>query len=427
MNASNKDRFKKVIIIGGGFAGINLAKKLSKNKSINITLVDQNNYNFFIPLIYQVATGFLEPSSISYPFRRLLRKNRVEFRLGSLLKIDDQNHKVYLDNGILEYDFVVLATGCETNYFNDKNMESKVIPMKTLSDSILMRNRLLSSLEQASITTNKRIRRRLLTTIIVGGGPTGVEVAGVLAELRRTVFLKDYPEIANSMGGIYLIHGGSALLAQMSKKSSKEAYLALTKLGVQVLLNSTVKQYDGELATLSTGDVIESSNVIWAAGIIARKFEGIPDNCIGRANRIIVNPYNEVSGLQDVYAIGDTCIQSGDPNFPEGHPQLAQVAIQQGKHLALNLSARSKNEDFVPFRYKDKGTMAIIGRKNAVTDLTLLSLHFGGFFALFIWLFIHINSLISYRNKLKTLYNWILAYITGDESLRMIIRPSKEL
>lgn len=425
MDTKKVNNKKRLVIIGGGFAGVNLAKRLSKNKSICITLVDQNNYNFFIPLIYQVATGFLDPSSISYPFRKLLRNDNVHFRLGSLVSIDSLNHKIYLDNGHLDYDYLVLATGCETNYFNNKDIQSKVIPMKTLNDSILMRNRLLQSLEQACITDDDLLRRKLLTTIIVGGGPTGVEVSGVIAELRRSIIQKDYPEIANSMGAIYLIDGGSALLAQMSSKSHQEAYSVLTKLGVKIMLHTVVKEYDGERAVLSSGEIIESRNMIWAAGIIAKKFEGIPDNCFGRANRVIVDSYNQIIGVKDIYAIGDTCIQTEDPKFPSGHPQLAQVAIQQGKNLADNFSALVKNATLTPFRYSDKGSMAIIGRKNAVTDLTFFSLHFGGVIALFIWLFIHIISLISYRNKFKTLYNWIVAYLTGDESLRMIIRPEK--
>ena len=425
MNTEKRDTNRKLIIIGGGFAGINLAKRLSKNKSINIILVDSNNYNFFKPLIYQVATGFLEPSSISYPFRKLFDKDNVTFRLGSLLRIDSDNHKIYLDNGNLDYDYLVLATGCETNYFNNKDMESKVIPMNNVNDAILMRNRLLEGLVQACITEDAIIRKKLLTTIIVGGGPTGVEVSGVIAELRKSMIQKDYPEIADSMGDVYLIHGGSALLAQMSIKSHEDSFAALTKLGVKVLLNTVVDTYDGERAILSTGEIIASKNVIWAAGIIAKTFDGIPASCIGRANRMIVDSYNRVIGLADVYAIGDTCIQSEDPQFPSGHPQLAQVAIQQGKTLGKNISALVNDSTLTPFRYNDKGTMAIIGRKNAVTDLTFLSLHFRGFTALFIWLFVHIMSLINYRNKLKTLYNWTQAYLTGDESLRMIIRPKQ--
>ena len=418
---------KKIVIIGGGFAGLNLAQHLSTSKQFEITLVDRNNYNFFPPLLYQVATAFLEPSSISYPYRRLFRKQPVHFRLGELVKVSPETHTCYLKDGELAYDYLVFATGAAINFFGNDNIKKHAIPMKSLSDALHMRNALLSTLEQASITTNPIERKKLLTIVVAGGGPTGVEVAGMLGELRKYVTQKDYPELKDSGSLIYLLDGGPRLLGQMSEAAHEDTLAALHKLNIQVILNTQVKDYDGDKVSLSNGQTIETRSLIWTAGVIGVPFEGIPLSSIGKGKRMVTDEYNKVEGLNDVYAIGDACLQTIDVRFANGHPQLAQTAIQQGKHLAKNFKALAAGKPLRPFKYVDKGTMAVIGRNNAVVDLTVPAWHFKGFIALWMWLFIHIVGLLTWHNKMRTLYNWLVAYITKDQSLRMIIRPNKEL
>lgn len=418
---------KRIVIIGGGFAGVNLVNQLGNHKAYDVILVDRNNYNYFPPLVYQVATSFLDTSNITFPFRKLLRKkNNIQFRMAEFIKVDQASHTCYLDNGTLTYDYIVFANGSVSNYFGNQALENNCIPMKTISDALGMRNTLLQTLEQASLTTDMAERAKLLTIVVIGGGPTGVEVSGVLAELRKSALRKDYPELAGSGGNIYLVEGGPALLGPMSAKSQQASYKALTKLGVKIKLNSLVKDYQDDKVTLSTGEVIESRSVIWAAGVIAKPIEGIPASSLGRGRRIIVDAYNKVEGLEDVYALGDICLQKTDKDFPEGHPQLAQPAIQHGKHMGKNFKLMAAGKPLKPFDYYDKGTMAIIGRNKAVCDLNVFgrTVFVGGFIGLFIWLFIHLMFLISTPSKFKTLYNWVVAYLTKDQSLRMIIRPN---
>ena len=427
MIAQISDSIKQVVVIGGGFAGINFAKQLAKDNRFEITLVDKNNYYFFPPLIYQVATGFLETSSISYPFRKLFRKmDAVHFRFGSLQKVDIDTNTCHLDNGILKYDCLVFATGSEPNYFGNENIKKNAIPMKTINDALLMRNKLLQNLEQATITTDAAERKKLLTIVIAGGGPTGVEVAGMLAELRKYILKRDYPELSDASGDIYLVEAAKNLLVEMSAQSHKDAKRELNLLGVKIKLNTLVKDFTNDIVYLSNGETIESKNLIWTAGVNAIMFDGIPITCIGKGKRMLVDAYNKVIGLHHIYAIGDSCLQLTDAAFPKGHPQLAQVAIQQGKNLARNFSNIAIGKSTHGFAYFDKGTMAIIGRNKAVVDLPKPNLHFKGYIALLMWLFIHLMSLVTYRNKMHTLYNWIIAYFTRDQSLRMIIRPEKK-
>ncbi|AXG74705.1 NAD(P)/FAD-dependent oxidoreductase [Flavobacterium arcticum] len=416
----------KVVIIGGGFAGINLAENLAENKNFTITLVDKNNYNFFPPLIYQVATAYLEPSSISYPFRKLFRgKKNIQFRFGELLSVKPETNTVVLHNGELEYDKLVFATGAETNYFGMENVMKNAIPMKTLNDAIEMRNRLLQRMEKAAICKNSRERRKYLNIVVAGGGPTGVEVSGMFAEMRNGVLRKEYPELATSASNIYLVDGGDALLGPMSKKSQEATYHALEKMGVVIKLNTRVTDFTDDTVYLSNGETISSKNLIWAAGVSAKTFEGVPLESYGRGRRMITDEFNKVANTHNIYAIGDTSIQTTDENFPNGHPQVAQVAIQQGIQLAKNFKRTLKNEALQPFKYNDKGSMAIIGKNKAVVDIPKPEIHFNGFIAWLAWLFIHLMSLISYRNRLATFWNWMTAYFAQDQSLRMIIRPDK--
>ena len=415
----------QIVIIGGGFAGINLAKELTNEKDIEVTLVDKNNYNFFPPLIYQVAAAFLEPSSISYPFRKFFAgKKNLQFRLGELLKVVPAENKIILNNGELLYDRLVFATGAETSYFGMENVKKNAIPMKTLNDAIEMRNTLLKNLEKAAICKDIRKRRKLLTIVVAGGGPTGVEVSGMFAEMRKNILLKEYPELDTSVSNIYLVDGGDALLSPMSKESQEDTLEAVTKLGVIVKLNTRVVDYKDDTVFFADGNTIQTKNLIWAAGVSAREFEGIPAESYGRGKRMATDAFNKVNGTENIYAIGDTCIQTNDTNFAGGHPQVAQVAIQQGVNLAENFKLMLQNKPLKPFKYNDKGSMAIIGKNKAVVDLPN-KIHFKGFFAWVIWLFIHLISLITYRNRLQTFYNWMIAYFSKDQSLRMIIRPEK--
>lgn len=415
-----------IVIIGGGFAGINLAKELLNQKGIQVTLVDKNNYNFFPPLIYQVATAFLEPSSISYPFRKFFAgKKNLQFRLGELLKVVPSENKIILNNGELSYDQLVFATGAETSYFGLENVQKNAIPMKTLNDAIEMRNTILKNLEKAAICKDIRKRRKLLTIVVAGGGPTGVELSGMFAEMRKSIFHKEYPELGTSASNIYLVDGGDAVLAPMSKASQEDTFKALTELGVVIKLNTRVVDYVDDTVHFSNGETIQTKNLIWAAGVSAKAFEGIPMESYGRGKRMATDAFNKVNATQNIYAIGDTSLQLNDIHFPEGHPQVAQVAIQQGINLADNFKLMIQHKPLIPFKYNDKGSMAIIGKNKAVVDLPKPKLHFNGFFAWLIWLFIHLISLISYRNRIKTFYNWMIAYFSSNQSLRMIIRPDK--
>ncbi|MET4140256.1 NAD(P)/FAD-dependent oxidoreductase [Pedobacter sp. UYP1] len=418
---------KKVVIIGGGFAGVNLAKKLAGNESFDITLVDKNNYNFFPPLLYQVATGYLETSNITYPFRKLFRgKKNFMFRLGELEEVLPEQKQVILSTGPVNYDYLVFATGCETNYFGMDNVAKHAIPMKTVADALQMRNTLLERLEEASRSADPMERKKLLTVVVAGGGPTGVEISGMFAEMKRTILAKDYPELKGAGGEIHLVDGLKSVLAPMSEKSQQYTYDTLTKMGVKVKLNVMVKDFVDDTVHFADGSTIEAKNLIWAAGVTAMTFKGMPEEAYGKGKRLQVDEFNKVKGLEDIYAIGDTCIQLTDPGFPQGHPQLAQVALQQGDNVGKNMIRVEENQFPKAFSYVDKGTMAIIGRNKAVADLPKPKLFFSGFIAWVMWLFIHLISLINSGNRIKTLYNWMIAYFTKDQSLRMIVRPASK-
>ncbi|MBS1667076.1 MAG: NAD(P)/FAD-dependent oxidoreductase [Bacteroidetes bacterium] len=420
---------KEIVIIGGGFAGVHLALRLSNNKAFHITLVDRNNYNFFPPLLYQVATGFLEASNICYPFRKLFQnKKNISFRMGEFQKLVQDEQKVFFSTCELSYDYLVFATGTETNFFGLENVKKNAIPMKNVNDALNMRNRYLQRLEQATVTPDANERKKLLNMVVAGGGPTGVEVSGLLAEMKRNTLLKDYPELATAgvESSIYLVDAGAALLAPMSPQSQTDTYKALEEMGVIIKLHTHVKDYNNDMVYFDTGETIETKTLIWAAGVTSQTFEGLAVECYGRGKRLIVDAYNKIQGTKNIYAIGDTCLQTTYKGFPNGHPQVAQVAIQQGKNLAANFARSTDEKEWKVFVYDDKGSMAIIGRNKAVADIPKPKLHFKGFIAWFMWVFVHLISLIDYRNRIKTLFNWMIAYFTKDQSLRMIIRPAKE-
>jgi len=416
---------KRIVIIGGGFAGLNFASQLFRNRHYDVTLVDKNNYNYFTPLLYQVATSFLDPSSISYPFRKLFRRKGIHFRMGELQRVDPLSQVIHLtDGGELSYDHLVFAAGAKTNFYGIESIRQNAISIKGIDDALVMRNALMKTMEQATLATDAGEREKLLTIVVAGGGPTGVEVAGMLAEMKNYILFKDYPELRGAKGGIYIVDGGPNLLAPMSDKTHRETYDTLVRLGVKVHLNTQVRDYSNGRVLLADGETIEAKNLIWAAGIVAHTFEGVPAESLGAGRRMMTDVYNKVQGLENVWAIGDISIQFTDPRYPKGHPQLAQVALQQGRNLAKNFLAQARGRQLKPFKYFDKGDMAIVGRHHAVVDLFKHKLHVKGFAALLIWLFIHFVWLVNYNNKFRTLYSWTIAYMTRDQALRMIFRTS---
>lgn len=414
----------RVVVVGGGFAGLNFVKQISGNKNFQVTLVDLNNYHFFPPLLYQVASAFIEPSNISYPFRRMFqKKDNLRFHMGALVEIHSSENLVVTTTGALRYDYLVLAMGTKTNYFGMENVARHAWPMKNINDALNLRNHVLLSMEKAVRAISNEEKEKSLNIVVAGGGPTGVEISGMLAELGHYVAAKEYPEIKNLQGHIHLVDAGPALLGAMSKKAQSEATKVLSKLGVKIQTGVAVKDYRDGIVYLSDGQQIKSNVLIWTSGVVANEVCGIPKNSTGRGNRLLVDGVNLVSNTQNIYALGDQCLQTADPNFPNGHPQLAQVAIQQGQLLARNLQRMQDGKELKPFRYKDKGSMAIISKYKAVTDLPKFSLT--GFIAWLIWLFIHIIPLVGYRNKAKLAFNWFWSFITNNPTLRLIIRPGK--
>ncbi|NIJ53732.1 NAD(P)/FAD-dependent oxidoreductase [Dyadobacter arcticus] len=417
---------KKVVIVGGGFAGINLAQKLSRDKRFEITLVDKNNYNFFSPLLYQVATGFLEASNISYPFRKFFQnKSNLRFSLGAFEEVFPQEKKIRTDSGAFYYDYLVFATGTESNYFGMENVKKNSVPMKTLQDALALRNHILWNKEKATKMLNSSDRRKILSIVVAGAGPTGVEISGMLAEMHKNIFKKDYPELKREEVQIYLVDALPVVLNPMSKKAQEETLQELEGLGINVLLDHEVSDYDNGIVSFKNGKTIETGTLIWTSGVTATDLPGIPKEVLGKGKRVLVDAYNRVTGYDDIFALGDICLMKADEKFPEGHPQVAQVAIQQGKNLAQNFEKLIENKTLEAFHYKDKGTMAIIGINKAVADLP--GFHFKGFIAYFLWLVVHLFSLIRYRNQVKTFYNWMAAFVTRDQSLRFILdaKPDK--
>jgi NADH dehydrogenase len=414
----------KVVIVGGGFAGLTLANELSAQQFAEVTLVDKNNYHLFSPLLYQVATGFVEASNISYPFRRMFqhRKN-LRFHMGELRQIVPEARVVVTTAGILSYDYLVLAMGAKTNYFGLYNVEQHALPMKTLDDALQLRNHLLLNIEKASRTRDAMERQQLLTVVISGGGPTGVEIAGMLAEMKRNILAKDYPELQNATARIHLVTSASVLLRPMSPKAQEVSLSVLSNLGVEVSLNTAVRDYADGLVSLSNGKTIATSNFIWAAGITAADAPGLGVISLCDGKRIAVNSINKVICTSNIYAIGDQCFQSADPKYPKGHPQVVAVAIQQAIHLAANFKRMHSGKWPIPFNYKEKGSMAIIAKYNAVADLPFGS--FKGFIAWLLWLVIHIVPIVGFGNKLKLCSNWFWSLITNDPTLRLIIRPGR--
>lgn len=420
-----ENKVKKVVVVGGGFAGINFVKSMANDQRFHVTLVDINNYHHFPPLLYQVATAFIEPSSISYPFRRMFQeKHNTRFHMGELVRVNPSAQTLETTTGILEFDYLVIGVGTESNFFGIENVKQHSLPMKNINDALKLRNELLLHMEKAVRTNDPEDLPKMLNIVIAGGGPTGVEIAGMLAEMGRNIIRKEYPEMKNRRTHIHLIDAAPVLLGPMSKKAQAEATKVLTDLGVKIKLNVAVKDYVDGFVLLANGESIPTNVLVWTSGVTGREVKGLPAEVVGRGRRIMVDEFNRIQGFENIFALGDICLQTTDPAFPKGHPQLAQVAIQQGKMLGQNLKRIAAGASPRPFRYDDKGSMAIISKYNAVADLKKSSIT--GFFAWLIWLFIHIIPLIGFRTKVELAFSWLFSFISNDPTLRLIIRPDKE-
>ena len=409
---------ERIVIIGAGFAGLSLARKLSKS-SYQVVLLDKNNFHQFQPLFYQVAMAGLEPSSISFPLRKIFQKvKNVFFRMTEVDRVDTAAQLITTPLGDLHYDHLVLAMGADTNFFGNEEVRRHAIPMKSVSEALYLRNAILNDFEKALNVVDYDERQGLIDIVIVGGGPTGVEVAGALAEMKKYILPREYKELDCDEIDIHLIQGADCLLKGMSSEASEAAERFLSDIGVQVKLNTRVTGFDGKYVSMKDGSKIRTNKVIGAAGIRANTIEGMPEEVMTYGRRIKVNPYNQVEGFSRVYALGDLAYME-EEDFPEGHPQVAQVAIQQAENLAKNLK-----KNFVEpkeFAYNDLGSMATIGRNRAVVDLSRVK--FQGFFAWVVWLVVHLFALIGVKNKIFVFINWVWNYMTYDQSLRLIIRP----
>ncbi|MFI0427181.1 MAG: NAD(P)/FAD-dependent oxidoreductase [Flavobacterium sp.] len=419
-----RSSFPRIVIIGGGFAGISLAKKL-RNKKVQVVLLDKHNYHNFQPLMYQVATGGLEPDSIAYPIRKVVQEFRdFYFRLAEVREIDANNNKVIADIGELKYDYLVIATGSKTNYFGNKEIERNSMAMKTIPQSLNIRSLILENFEQALLTNDIDERHSLMNFVLVGGGPTGVELAGALAEMKKAILPKDYPDLDVRKMEINLIQSGDRILNTMSENASEKAEKFLLNLGVSVWKNVRVTGYDGKIVSTNSDLSFDSATVIWTAGVQGALPHGLKaDSFIKNVDRIKVNQFNQVEGYTNLFAIGDIAVMTSEA-YPQGHPMMAQPAMQQGRLLAENLIRLLDKKELKPFEYKDKGSMATIGRNKAVVDLP--NYKFSGVFAWFVWMFVHLFSLIGFKNKAVVFLNWVYNYIRFDREARLIMRPYKK-
>lgn len=424
-----KTKAKRVVIVGGGFGGLKLANAL-RNSGMQVVLVDKNNYHQFPPLIYQVASSGLEPSSISFPFRKIFKKRKnFYFRMAEARSIFPEKKILQTSIGKVEYDYLVFAAGTTTNFFGNKHLEDEAMPMKTLSEAMGLRNALLSNLERSITCATEQERNELQNIVIVGGGATGVEIAGVLSEMKKYVLPADYPDMDSSQLNIFLIEAGGRLLSGMSPKSSEAAEQFLRNMGVNVCLHKKVIDYRDHKVILEDGMEIPTRTFIWVSGVKAAPIDNLPSECIGRGGRLKVDAYNRVEGMENVFAIGDQCIMTADKDYPNGHPQLAQVAIQQGKLLAENLKRmeKKKKKALKPFHYRNLGSMATVGRNRAVAEFKKVKTQ--GWIAWILWLVVHLRSILGVRNRISVMLNWMYNYFTYDQSLRIIVyaRKAKEV
>jgi NADH dehydrogenase len=416
--------YPRIVIIGGGFAGVALAKKLSKQE-VQVVLLDKNNYHTFQPLLYQVSTGGLEPDSIAYPIRKILKDfPNFYFRLAHVEEVDTVKNKIKANIGKLKYDYLVVATGSKTNFFGNTEVEKYSMAMKTIPQSLDLRSLILENFEDALLTSDLNERNALMNFVIVGGGPTGVELAGALAEIKKGILPKDYPDLDTRLAQIHIVQASDCILKGMSEKASAKAEDFLEKLGVNIWKNVRVTNYDGKTVTTNTDLTFETATLVWAAGVKGATIKGLDaKDFITQGNRLLVNHFNQVKGYNNIFAIGDiACLVSEE--FPNGFPMMAQPAIQQGEQLGNNILKLIEQKPMQPFVYKDKGAMATIGRNKAVVDLKRWK--FQGVFAWYVWMFVHLFFLIGFRNRMVVFVNWVYNYIRFDREARLIIRPFKK-
>lgn len=421
-----RNQKKRVVIVGGGLGGLRLAEDLY-GSGMQVVLIDKNNFHQFPPLIYQIASAGIDPSSISFPFRQIFRKRKdFYFRMAEARMVDTEKKILQTSIGKIDYDYLVLAAGATTNFFGNKNIEEWAIPMKTVPEAMGLRNALLSNLERALTCATEEERQELLNVVIVGGGATGVEIAGALAEMRRYVIPYDYPDMDSSLMHIYLIEAGDRLLAGLSQESSQKAYEFLKSMGVDIQFGKMVTDYRDHKVVMKDGTEIPTRTFLWVSGIRANAMPGIDESHLGRGFRFKVDEYNRIPGVEDVFAIGDQCLQTSDAAYPNGHPQVAQVAIQQAKNLAKNLKLINQGADsseLTAFHYKNLGSMATIGRNKAVVEIG--KFHSQGFFAWVLWLVVHLRSILGVKNKVMVLLNWLWKYVSYNDSIRMITYATK--
>lgn len=421
-----RNQKKRVVIVGGGLGGLRLAEDLY-GSGMQVVLIDKNNFHQFPPLIYQIASAGIDPSSISFPFRQIFRKRKdFYFRMAEARMVDTEKKILQTSIGKIDYDYLVLAAGATTNFFGNKNIEEWAIPMKTVPEAMGLRNALLSNFERALTCATEEERQELLNVVIVGGGATGVEIAGALAEMRRYVIPYDYPDMDSSLMHIYLIEAGDRLLAGLSQESSQKAYEFLKSMGVDIQFGKMVTDYRDHKVIMKDGTEIPTRTFLWVSGIRANAMPGIDESHLGRGFRFKVDEYNRIPGVEDVFAIGDQCLQTSDAAYPNGHPQVAQVAIQQAKNLAKNLKKIAQGADssqLTAFRYKNLGSMATIGRNKAVVEIGKFRSQ--GFFAWVLWLVVHLRSILGVKNKVMVLLNWLWKYVSYNDSIRMITYATK--
>lgn len=421
-----RNQKKRVVIVGGGLGGLRLAEDLYES-GMQVVLIDKNNFHQFPPLIYQIASAGIDPSSISFPFRQIFRKRKdFYFRMAEARMVDSEKKILQTSIGKIDYDYLVLAAGATTNFFGNKNIEEWAIPMKTVPEAMGLRNALLSNFERALTCATEEERQELLNVVIVGGGATGVEIAGALAEMRRYVIPYDYPDMDSSLMHIYLIEAGDRLLAGLSQESSQKAYEFLKSMGVDIQFGKMVTDYRDHKVVMKDGTEIPTRTFLWVSGIRANAMPGIDESHMGRGFRFKVDEYNRIPGVEDVFVIGDQCLQTSDAAYPNGHPQVAQVAIQQAKNLAKNLKRINQGADsnaITAFRYKNLGSMATIGRNKAVVEIGKFRSQ--GFFAWVLWLVVHLRSILGVKNKMMVLLNWLWKYVSYNDSIRMITYATK--
>jgi len=412
----------RIVIVGGGFAGLKLARELAKSP-VQIVLIDKNNFHQFQPLFYQVATAGLEPSSILFPLRKVFQSHKnIHIRVTELLEIEPDKNRIQTDLGPISYDELVIAVGASTNFFGMKNVQKYSRPMKSVNEALSLRNTILENYEKALTAKTETEQVALMNIAVVGGGPTGVEVSGTLAEMRDRILPKDYPELNFQKMNIYLIEASSQLLNGMSEESSRKSQAYLRKLGVNVLLGTLVTDYDGNTITTKDGTKIPSKTLVWAAGIMGNPVNGLPQEAFFRGGRLRTDGFHKVEGTENIYAVGDISYMEADKNYPNGHPQVAQVAIQQAENLGKNLKNKLKHRVPRSFMYKDLGSMATVGKNLAVVDLPFVK--FQGFMAWLVWMFVHLMSIVGVKNRLLIFVNWAWNYVTYDQSLRLIIRSN---